>query len=88
MSKARSLPPVPTPVPASRLVWNDEKLDALATEQLTNLLQNLATQVRIGRVTEEAATDLEARIRARLPARAGGVRKRKPANAGKTAGPA
>jgi hypothetical protein len=82
MSKARSLPQVAAPVPPSRLVWSDEKLDALDKDQLANLLQNLQRQLQIGRVSADAASELEGRIRARLPVRAGGIRRKRPAATG------
>lgn len=69
MSKPRSLPAAPLFVPKSQLVWTDEKLAALDTAQLGNLLDNLRVQVASGRVSEETAADLQKRIEARLPAR-------------------
>jgi hypothetical protein len=60
-------PPQRAFVPPSQLVWNDERLSALDKDQLANLLANLQTQLELGRISEETATDLEQRIRARLP---------------------
>lgn len=68
MSKAKAAPP-PVFVPRSQLVWSDEKLAALDTVQLGNLLDNLHKQVKSGRVSEETAADLALRIESRLPAR-------------------
>ncbi|HQR20918.1 MAG TPA: hypothetical protein PLE54_14815 [Burkholderiaceae bacterium] len=70
MSKARSVPQKPAYVPPSEVVWTEERLAALSTTQLINLLANLQTQRASGRVSEATAADLEVRIRARLPARA------------------
>lgn len=69
MSKQKNVPATTVFVPKSQLVWTDEKLQALDTTQLGNLLDNLGVQVAAGRVTEETAADLQKRIEARLPAR-------------------
>jgi hypothetical protein len=69
MSKAKSIPARPVFVTPSSIVWTDERLAALDATQLGNLLDNLPIQVAAGRVSEEVAADLEARIESRLPAR-------------------
>lgn len=69
MSKPKTLSTAPVFVPKSQLVWTDEKLQALDTAQLVNLLDNLHIQLASGRITEETAADLQKRIEARLPAR-------------------
>jgi len=66
MSKNKP-PPQAVFVPASRLVWDDERLRALDKKQLANLLVNLQTQLAVGRISDETASDLEKRIRSRLP---------------------
>ncbi len=66
MSKPRTAPQRPF-VPPSPLVWDDERLDALDKEQLRNLLANVPSQLAIGRISEDTASDLERRIRLRLP---------------------
>lgn len=58
--------PVRNLVP-SRLDWSDEKLDQLSAEQLRNLQENLDLQRSLGRVTDEAALEVQARIAVRLP---------------------
>lgn len=64
----RIKPPPQRPfVPPSQVVWDDERLSALDKDQLANLLTNLQTQLELGRISEETATDLERRIRSRLP---------------------
>lgn len=63
-------PPAPVVLPPSQMNWTDEKLATLSKEQLLNLLDNLKTQREARRVSDEAADDLERRIKARLPARA------------------
>jgi len=78
MSKARSVPQKPAYVPPSALVWTDERLAALDTPQMINLLENVQTQRACGRVSEATAADLEVRIKARLPARALAVRRTRP----------
>ena len=68
MAKARSTHQAPVFIPPpSRMVWDDEKLASLDKEQLTNLLNNLHTQLAIGRITEATASELEGRILSRLP---------------------
>ena len=62
MSKVRSAPAKPVYVPPSQIVWTDERLAALAKDQLINLLANLQTQRSSGRVSEETAVELEVRI--------------------------
>jgi hypothetical protein len=69
MSKTRTAPPKPLFVAKSQLVWTDEKLTALDTVQLGNLLDNVGLQLAAGRITEETAAELGKRIEARLPAR-------------------
>jgi len=59
------------------IVWTDERLAALDKEQLINLLENLQTQRGSGRVAKDTADELEERIKARLPARAITVRRRR-----------
>ena len=66
MSKPKPVPQRPF-VPASKLVWDDDRLSVLNKEQLANLLFNLPAQVESGRISEETASDLEQRIRSRLP---------------------
>lgn len=78
MSKARSVPQKPVYVPPSEVVWTEERLAALDTPQMINLLANLQTQRACGRVSETTAADLEVRIRARLPARALAVKRTRP----------
>jgi hypothetical protein len=70
MSKAKNASAKPVYVPPSQLVWTEERLAVLDKDQLINLLSNLQTQRTSGRVSEATAEELEARIRARLPARA------------------
>lgn len=77
MSKAKNVPLRPVFTPPSRIVWTDERLDALGKEQLMNLLGNLETQRSSGRISDATATDLDVRIRSRLPARAA-LRRRRP----------
>lgn len=67
MSKAKNVPLKPTYIPPSLVVWTDERLAALDKTQLSNLLENLRTQLNCGRVSEATAVDLEGRIRSRLP---------------------
>ncbi|HTN49968.1 MAG TPA: hypothetical protein VMK32_11105 [Burkholderiaceae bacterium] len=78
MSKTRSVPPKPAYIPPSAVVWTEERLAALDTAQLVNLLSNLRTQRACGRVSEATAADIEVRIRARLPARALVVKRSRP----------
>ena len=78
MSKVRSAPAKPVYVPPSQIVWTDERLAALAKDQLINLLANLQTQRSSGRVSEETAVELEVRIKGLLPARAIAVRVKRP----------
>jgi hypothetical protein len=77
MSKAKAAPVRPAYVPRSQIIWTDERLDALDNEQLLNLLGNLPQQRASGRVAHETADELELRIKARLPARAIAVRRRR-----------
>jgi hypothetical protein len=77
MSKAKAAPLRPAYVPRSQIIWTDERLDALDNEQLLNLLGNLPQQRASGRVAHETADELELRIKARLPARAIAVRRRR-----------
>ncbi len=51
------------------LDWSEEKLGKLDQDQLLNLLANLDRQRAIGRVNEETATVLDARITALLSKR-------------------
>lgn len=51
------------------LDWTQEKLGKLDQDQLLNLLANLDQQRAIGRVNEETATELDARITALLSKR-------------------
>jgi hypothetical protein len=78
MSKARSAPVKPVFIPPSQIVWTDERLAALAKDQLINLLANLQTQRSSGRVSEEIAVELEVRIKGLLPARAISARVKRP----------
>jgi hypothetical protein len=77
MSKAKAAPLRPAYVPRSQIIWTDERLDALDNEQLLNLLGNLPQQRASGRVAHDTADELEVRIKARLPARAIAVRRRR-----------
>jgi len=77
MRKGKFAPTKPVYQPPSQLVWTDEKLATLDSKQLLNLLANLHTQRVCGRVAEETATELEQRIRARLPTRAVAVRRKR-----------
>jgi hypothetical protein len=77
MSKARTIPQKPLYVPPSAVVWTEERLAALDTAQLINLLENLQTQRANGRVSEATAAEVEVRIRSRLPARAIAVKRRR-----------
>jgi hypothetical protein len=79
MSKPKTLSTAPVFVPKSQLVWTDEKLQALDTVQLGNLLDNLGVQLASGRVSEETAADLQRRIEARLPARELALRRKREA---------
>lgn len=78
MSKVRSAPVKPVFIPPSQIVWTDERLAALAKDQLINLLANLQTQRSSGRVSEEIAVELEVRIKGLLPARAISARVKRP----------
>jgi len=77
MSKQKNAPAKPVFHTPTQMDWNEERLAALGKEQLLNLLQNLQTQRGSGRVAEETAAELEQRIRARLPARAVAVRRKR-----------
>jgi hypothetical protein len=77
MSKQKNAPAKPVFHTPTQMDWNEERLAALGKEQLLNLLQNLQTQRGSGRVAEETAAELEQRIRARLPARAIAVRRKR-----------
>ena len=87
MAKARSAPQAPVFIPPpSRMVWDDEKLASLDKEQLTNLLNNLHTQLAIGRISEATAQELEGRILSRLPkATAARLRQEREGTAGDSA---
>lgn len=78
MSKSKNVPLKPAYIPPSQIVWTDERLSALDKDQLVNLLANLQTQRSSGRVSETTAVELEERIKARLPARAVAVRRKRP----------
>lgn len=78
MSKAKSAPVKPVFIPPSQIVWTDERLAALAKDQLINLLANLQTQRSTGRVSEEVAVELEVRIKGLLPARVISARVKRP----------
>lgn len=67
MSKPKKIEPRPVPVLPSQIVWTEERLAALDTQQLANLLDNLHTQQLAGRVSPAIAEDLALRIRSRLP---------------------
>jgi hypothetical protein len=79
MSKSKSSSAAQRPAffTPTQMDWTDERLAQLDKEQLLNLLGNLATQRASGRVGEATATELETRIRARLPARATAVRRKR-----------
>jgi hypothetical protein len=77
MSKHKKQPVRPVYTPPSQVVWSDERLAALDDKQLVTLLENLKVQVESGRVASETAADVEERIKARLPARALTVRRRR-----------
>ena len=78
MSKAKNVSLKPVYTPPSLIVWTDERLAALDKEQLINLLGNLQTQVSSGRVSEATATDLEVRIKSRLPTPSTTPRRKRP----------
>jgi len=67
MNKNKPPPAQTVVVPASRLIWDDERLRALDKHQLANLLTNLQTQLDIGRISDETAVDLQQRILSLLP---------------------
>jgi hypothetical protein len=77
MRKSKSATAQPVYQAPSQIVWTDERLAALDKEQLINLLENLQTQRGSGRVAKDTADELEERIKARLPARAIAVRRRR-----------
>jgi hypothetical protein len=81
INKAKGISTATVFVAPSQLVWTDEKLAALDTKQLGNLLDNLKTQLASGRVSTEVAEDLEKRIESRLPARELTQRKKRQAAA-------
>ncbi len=59
------------------LQWSDEKLRALDQQQLVNLLRNLDEQLRVGRMSDTDAVEVQTRIAPLLTGRAGsGLRKR------------
>jgi hypothetical protein len=64
-----------------RIDWTDERLQALSQEQLLSLLGNLDHQKTIGRISEDAAAALDARI-ARLLTGRNGSKRRKQVAAG------
>lgn len=76
MSKAKNVVTKPVYVPPSLIVWTEERLAALDSKELRNLLENLPAQRSAGRISEATAEDLTVRIRSRLPARAAARRKR------------
>jgi len=82
MRKLKEVLARPVVVKPSAIIWSDEKLAALDVAQLGNLLDNLPTQLARGRISEEAAANLEKRIESRLPARKLAVRKERKKSAG------
>lgn len=59
------------------LQWSDDKLRALDQQQLVNLLHNLDEQLRVGRMGESDALEVQTRIAPLLTGRAGSdLRKR------------
>jgi hypothetical protein len=77
MSKAKSAIARPAFFTPTQMDWTEERLAALDKVQLINLLANLQTQRGSGRVGDHTADDLESRIKARLPARAIAVRRKR-----------
>lgn len=59
-----------------RIDWTDERLQALSQEQLLALLDNLDRQKAIGRIPEDAAAALDARITGLLTGRNGSKRRK------------
>ena len=74
-------PPKPTFYTPLRFDWTDEKLQALSQEQLLNLLDNLDHQLAIGRIPQDVAAALEARIVPLLTLRNGAKRRKQVAKA-------
>jgi len=64
-----------------RLDWTAEKLQALSQEELLNLLDNLDHQLAIGRIPQDVAAALEARIVPLLTLRNGAKRRKQVAKA-------
>ena len=64
-----------------RFDWTDEKLQPLSQEQLLNLLDNLDRQRAIGRIPQDLASALEARIVPLLTLRNGAKRRKQVAKA-------
>jgi len=64
-----------------RLDWTAEKLQALSQEELLNLLDNLDHQLAIGRIPQDVAAALEARIVSLLTLRNGAKRRKQVAKA-------
>ena len=77
MSKSKSASARPVFFTPTTMDWTEERLAVLDKVQLINLLRNLQTQRGSGRVAEGTADELEARIKARLPARAIAVRRKR-----------
>lgn len=50
------------------MYWSDEKLESLTAAELKNLLKNVGTQLAAGKVSNQVADDLCARIEARIGA--------------------
>ncbi len=64
-----------------RLDWTAEKLQPLSQEELLNLLDNLDHQLKIGRISQNVAAALEARIVSLLTLRNGAKRRKQVAKA-------
>jgi len=64
-----------------RFDWTVEKLQALSQDQLLNLLDNLDHQLAIGRILQDVAATLEARIGSLLTLRNGAKRRKQVAKA-------
>lgn len=77
MNKSKNVSLRPVFVPPSQIEWTEERLAALDKQQLTNLLENLQTQVSSGRVSEATAADVEQRIKSRLPVRTAALRRKR-----------
>ena len=74
-------PAKPTFYTPMRLDWTAEKLQPLSQEELLNLLDNLDHQLKIGRISQNVAAALEARIVSLLTLRNGAKRRKQVAKA-------